>query len=417
MSQQLPRIEVVPVRPAVRTDSPTTLDVLLKIVPPNPTVQGDRPPLNLGLVIDRSGSMNERNKMTFARDAAIFVVNELTEKDRVSITLFDDKIETIAPNAPVTDKPHLIQLIEAIQPRDSTDLHAGWAAGGEQVASQPTPGGLNRVLLLSDGQANAGETRPDEIATRVHNMHDRGVGTSTFGVGDSYNENLLESMARSGDGNYYYIESANQMPLIFGAELRGLSATFGTDVSLAVEPADGVTLSDALNDFTMRLDGKLQLPNLIAGLPVYVVLRFEMNESTAVADRQVARFMLNWLPAKSVDRLSVAVELAVPVVTGPEYDDLPSHPEVQERAVLLTVARHRKEATVAADANDILTTRESLLMCKSMLSDVEPTQEILEELQALERVQAHLDEGDTATFSKKAKYHNYQRSHSKPYEN
>lgn len=116
-------------RPAVRSNLPTTLDVLLTITPPPADTSTARPPLNLALVLDRSGSMGERNKMTFAREAAVFAVRELKPTDRVSVIAFDDKIEVVVANAPAADADAVVRKINTIHPRGSTALHGGWQEG------------------------------------------------------------------------------------------------------------------------------------------------------------------------------------------------------------------------------------------------------------------------------------------------
>jgi len=121
---------------------------------------------------------------------------------------------------------------------------------------------LNRVILLSDGLANVGETNPDAIASDVHGLAKRGVSTSTMGLGDDYNEDLLEAMARSGDGNYYYIASAEQLPSILEQELQGLTATFGSAATLHLEPQGDVVVADVLNDLDVDASGQFKLPNL-----------------------------------------------------------------------------------------------------------------------------------------------------------
>src|SRR5205807_7762864 len=116
-------------------------------------------------------------------------------------------------------------LLQEIQPRNTTALHGGWREGGQQAREHLVPGGLNRVLLLSDGLANVGETNADVIATDVNRLAREGVGTTTLGVGDDYNEDLLTAMATSGGGKYYHIEPPQQLPDLSQTELRGLVPT------------------------------------------------------------------------------------------------------------------------------------------------------------------------------------------------
>jgi Ca-activated chloride channel family protein len=187
-------------------------------------------------------------KMHYAREAAKFAVENLLPSDRISVVLFDDRIETLVPSTLATDKNALREKISHVHSRGSTALHAGWVEGGTQVGQFLNPDQLNRVIVLSDGLANVGETRPDAIASDVHGLAQTGVSTTTLGIGDDYSEDLLAAMARSGDGNFFHIESADQLPEIFETELSGLSATLGQRVSLGVEPQAGGRVMDVLND-------------------------------------------------------------------------------------------------------------------------------------------------------------------------
>src|SRR5262245_30990539 len=277
-------LELSPLRPAVCRDVPVTLDVLLRITPPSPSGKLRRPPLNLGLVLDRSGSMAGARKLDYARQAAVYAVEQLLAEDRVSVTIFDDAIETIAPSQPATNKGRLIELLRRVQSGGSTALHGGWLEGAKQVREHLLPEGLNRVLLLTDGLANVGETNPDTIATHVKKRSLAGVSTTAMGVGNDYNEDLLEAMARSGDGNYYYIESPRQLADIFQTELHGLMATVGHRVVLGLEPQSGVTVADVLNDFDRDHDGRLLLPNLIAGILVELIVRLNVQPRHGVTE-------------------------------------------------------------------------------------------------------------------------------------
>lgn len=408
-----PKLEVLALRPAVRSDLPTTIDVLLKITPPLPETTGSRPPLNLGFVLDRSGSMGEARKITFAREAAAFAVRELAATDRVSVTIFDDVIETIVPNRPATDPDGVCRLIEAVQPRNSTALHGGWQEGGRQVLSHRLTEGLNRVMILSDGLANCGETRPDKIADDVHLLAKQGVSTTTLGLGDHYNEDLLEAMARSGDGNYYYVESAAQLPGIFRTEMQGLNATAGVGVTLYAEPGVGVTVADLLNDFDRTADGGWKLPNLVAGTPVLVLAR--LNVSAFSGERDVIRFRVDWQSPKDDIRRSGTVSVTLPGVPSGVWDGLADNREVAELAVLLQAARNKREAARRMQAGDRAGAQEMIEMTVAAcrMSPVSP--EMDRELASLREVQQDLDNDDALKLAKRAKHQAYQRMSNKPY--
>jgi Ca-activated chloride channel homolog len=406
-----PTIELQPLRPAVRSDAATTLDVLVRITPPPVEPSLTRPTLNLALVIDRSGSMGEAKKLTYAREAAAFAVKELAPTDRVSLTVFDNQVQTLAPNAPATDRERLLRLIADVYPGGSTALHGGWMEGAKQAGDNLVPRGLNRVLLLSDGLANVGESGPDAIATDVHARRTAGVSTSTLGLGNDYNEDLLEAMARSGDGNYYYVESPNLLPAIFRTELNGLTATMGTDVLLAVEPASGVAVADVLNDLDRAEDGRLRLPNLVSGFPVLVVLR--LTVPPAAGEQRVCAVRLDWL-APGAERETAAAGLTLPAITGPAWESLAPDLDVQERATLLLVVRLKKAATHTLERHEPKDARRLLAEAKALLRTIPSTPEVGAEIQSLAELDAQIERGDHVGSAKRAKFENYSRRHSKP---
>ncbi|MEM7650190.1 MAG: VWA domain-containing protein, partial [Cyanobacteria bacterium P01_A01_bin.70] len=232
-SPNQPQVELIPLHDAIVAQRSVTLDVLIRITPPPLPQDTERPALNLSLVIDRSGSMGGA-KIARAREAARFAIENLLPSDRLSIVLFDNQIETLVPSTLATEKNSLLSQLDQVKARGTTALHAGWVEGGLQVSQYLNPDQLNRVILLSDGLANVGETRPDAIATDVHGLAQRGVSTTTLGIGDDYSEDLLAAMATSGDGNFVHIAAAEQLAAIFETELSGLAATLGQRVSLGL---------------------------------------------------------------------------------------------------------------------------------------------------------------------------------------
>lgn len=408
-----PKIELLPLRPAVRLDSPVTLDVLVKITPPEPEEKVQRPAVNLGLVLDRSGSMAGHKKIDFAREAAIFAIQQLLPTDRVSVTIFDDAVQTLVPNAFAEEKGRLVDRIREIQPGNTTALHGGWKESGKQVQQGLIPGGLNRVLLLSDGLANVGETNPDVIATDVNRLAREGVSTTAMGLGDDYNEKLLEAMALSGDGNYYYIESPQQLPDIFQTELKGLMATSGKTVSLGIEPQGGVTVADVLNDLERLPTGRWKLPNLVAGMPVIVIVR--LNVPPMPKEGELCRFRLAWTSPKVEERQSLRVGWSLPAVGEATWNTLAVNIEVQERAALLLIARLKKAATACLDRGDREGAVRQLEEAKRLLAAAPPTPEMLREAEALALIEQHLASGALDKFQKHASYQAHQRRRSRPY--
>ena len=223
------------------------------------------------------GSMAGAKKMDYAREAAAFAVEQLLPTDRVSVTTFDDQIETIVPNAPAPTRPAIVRPDPGDQPEGLDRPLRRLAGRGRQVAPHLLARGLNRVILLSDGLANEGVIDPTVIVGEVKALAAVGVSTTTMGLGDDYNEDLMQAMGEAGDGNYYYIESPVQLADIFQTELKGLMANVGHKVSLGIEPVGGVRIAAVLNDLSPNATGRLMLPNLVVGMPVQIVVRLESS--------------------------------------------------------------------------------------------------------------------------------------------
>jgi Ca-activated chloride channel family protein len=407
----LPQIELIPLRPAVCSDASLTLDVLVRIRPGVPGRPVERPAINLGLVLDRSGSMASGNKLPFAREAAICAVEQLLPTDRVSVTIFDDVVETIVPNIPATDKAAIVHLLRDVQPRGSTALHAAWEEGARQVSRYPIRGGLNRVLLLSDGMANVGQTDPKAITADVKVRARRGVSTTTMGVGRDYNEDLLQAMAAGGDGNYYYIESPGQLSDIFQTELHGLMATVGHKVSLGIEPQSGVTVAEVLNDLEPTEFGRLKLTNLIAGMPIEVLVRLNVPPLKQTAE--LCRFRLAWDAPGSHQRQTLVVTLRLPSVPSEDWVALAPNAEVHERVTLLRVARLKLQATRHLERGDREAAGRCVREASQLLASLAPSTLTEQEAQALAVLGASLESDDETVFLKQAKFQHYCRTHTR----
>ncbi|HEV7621413.1 MAG TPA: VWA domain-containing protein [Flavisolibacter sp.] len=204
-------------------------------------------PLNISLVIDRSGSM-AGDKIEFAKKAAKRIVDRLDSTDYVSIVVYDNFINVIQKATPDTNKKEIKRRIDKIIPRSSTNLWGGTQKGYEEVMSNYRSGFINRVLLISDGQANVGITNPVTIKYKVQQYRDSGISLSTFGVGLDYNELLMTEMAETGAGNYYFIDSFSKMPPLFEKELSSIMSLAARSATLKINLPPGIKISSISDD-------------------------------------------------------------------------------------------------------------------------------------------------------------------------
>ncbi|HEV7331117.1 MAG TPA: VWA domain-containing protein [Flavisolibacter sp.] len=204
--------------------------------------QAKKNPLNIAIVLDRSGSM-AGEKMEFAKKAAIDIIDKLGPEDFVSVVIYDEFIDVIQPATSVLYKDSIKFKISKVKPRGSTNLWGGSDKGYEQVKANYKKNYVNRVLLISDGNITAGPKIPSRIIAQVQAYKDiNGISISTFGVGLDYNETLMTDMAENGAGNYYFIDRADKMAAIFDKELYGLLNVVAQNAELRITLPKGVTV-------------------------------------------------------------------------------------------------------------------------------------------------------------------------------
>jgi len=251
---------------AVEVSSQRTVEWIMT-VPELPRREG-RAPLNLALILDRSGSM-QGDKLRYVQQAAGHVLDMLDERDRIAVVAYDDQVTLLAPSAPVSEpaRAELKRKIDELRPGGWTDLSGGWLEGCQQIAGRLASEGVNRALLLTDGLANRGMTDIEELAHHARELRQRGVTTSTFGVGLDFNEHLLEALAEQGGGQFYYIERPEQIPAVFRRELGDLLTVVAREAFLSIAIPSGVAV-ELLGDLPHERTGerlRVFLGDLCAG--------------------------------------------------------------------------------------------------------------------------------------------------------
>jgi Ca-activated chloride channel homolog len=239
----------------------------------------NRPPLNLALVLDRSASMAGDMKFPHALAAARAVIENLTERDTISLVAFNERTLVLSPASRVVNKPFLFQRLSEVAPDGITDLSAGLLEGIAQVNSQSAEGQVKHVLLLTDGKANSGIMDSAVLRKIVEAAHAKGIGVSTLACGTDFDERLLTDMATAGGGRYTYVKSSEQLPTAFREELRGLLEVVAQNVRLEVTVQQG-SISKVYGRPWQQTSPSLQLPigNLRAGERGTVMLALKPSD-------------------------------------------------------------------------------------------------------------------------------------------
>ena len=201
--------------------------------------QGDRPPANVALVIDKSGSM-AGDRIARAKQAATMAVNSMGANDLISIIAFDNTVEVVIPATKVTDKPQIARAIQGIHASGGTGLFAGVSKGAAEVRKFLDKNRVNRVILLSDGQANIGPSSPAELGQLGAALGRQGISVTTIGLGTDYNEDLMTQLSGFSDGNHSFVENARDLERIFQREFGDVASVVAQEVELTIRLKHGI---------------------------------------------------------------------------------------------------------------------------------------------------------------------------------
>lgn len=239
-------------RPGLATE-PSADRVLLRLGVQAATPRSRRPEAALTFIVDTSGSMDRRDRLGLVKESLRTLVGELSGDDSVAIVTYGDRAEVVLAPTGVDDRDRILDAIDDLRPDGSTNLEAGLYRGYDLAAESFIDGGINRVVLASDGVANVGLTDPDTLADTIRNDADRGIQLVTLGVGmGSYNDALMEQLADQGDGFYAYIDDRDEADRLFGDELLSTLLTVAVDAKIQVDFEPEVVQSYRLIGFENR---------------------------------------------------------------------------------------------------------------------------------------------------------------------
>ena len=191
---------------------------------------------NLVFTLDVSGSMGMENRLSLAKRALTLLVDQLKESDTVALVVYGDDARVVLPPTSAAQRERILEAIARMQPEGSTNVQAGMELAYAVALKAFKPGGINRIILCSDGVANNGITQADGIFARVKAKASEGITLTTVGFGmGNYNDVLMERLADMGDGHYAYVDKLEEAKRVFVEQLTGTLQVVAKDVKLQLE--------------------------------------------------------------------------------------------------------------------------------------------------------------------------------------
>lgn len=398
-----PQILIQPIKPVLIEGHAQKLEVLIRVQAPdrpdNP--EKARLPYHLAFVIDRSGSMSGQPIVEAVR-CVRHMVDRLAPTDTAALVVFDDRVTTLVPAAPVGDRKRLHAALATVHSGGSTNLHGGWQAGTDGLLLDARAAALARVILLSDGNANAGTLRDTEsIAACCAKAGEAGVTTSTYGLGRDFNEDLMVAMAERGGGNHYYGDTAADLFEPFAEEFDFISSLYARQIRLMLAAPPGVTIR-LLNDYPVEGEAimpAIRLPDLAYGAEAWALVELEVSANLAVSG--AGPLLQAAVTAASSEGNPIAfadTTLTLKAVPSAVWATLLPDPLVQSRSTELAASRLLEQTRRAAESGDWPVVRRALEEARARFADQPWLIEVLENMVAIAETM------DTARFRKEALY-------------
>ena len=312
-----------------------------------------RPPVNLALVIDRSGSM-AGDKIAKAREAALEAVRRLGADDIVALVVYDTRVQTLVPAQRVGDGRRLEHAIRGIEVGGNTALFGGVTCGAAEVRRHMEDRGyVNRVILLSDGLANVGPSSPEELGRLGSALRKEGISVTTVGLGLGFNEDLMTRLAQRSDGNTYFVEHSADLPRIFAAELGDVLNVVARRVVIEVEfPAGVRPLQFIGRDGVIRGQrAELSLNQLYGGQEKFALIEVEVAPRGSGEELEIARARVSYEDAIRQRAATGVAQRNIQFSTSRNEVIASADHRVQADYAANALAKAKDEAVELVDAN------------------------------------------------------------------
>jgi Ca-activated chloride channel family protein len=342
-------------RPVVPANQVEDVVVQIKILPSIPHDSGERPPVNLSLVLDRSGSMSGE-KIEQAIQAAEVAVGRLGERDRVSIIIYDHEVETLVASQHATREgiASMKRALRCVSARGNTAIYAGLSQAAAELRRYQDAGYINRMILLSDGLANRGPSQVADFRALGRALAGEDIVISTIGLGLGFNEDIMTTLADAGQGNTYFVENADDLPRIFAGELGDALNVAATNIEIIVRPRGGARIIKSLGREAELEDGtaRFRMSQVYNGLEKLALVEVRAPQGSVGSIEDLIEVEVNYTPAGESAARSQQVSVPIRYSDQVEQVVAAARKDIAQNVVDNRVAEAKEAAIVYADAGD-----------------------------------------------------------------
>lgn len=314
-----------------------------------------RTPVNVALVLDRSGSM-QGERIEAAKEAAEMALSRLGNEDIVALVAYNHNVDVLQKSARLAAQQKLREAIGRLTAAGTTALYAGVVEGGREVEKGLSDERINRVILMSDGLANVGPSSPGELAELGRKLGGKGISVTTIGLGLGYNEDLMQRLALASDGNHAFAEKPSDLVDIFNSEFGDTLSIAAQDIEIIIECRDGFRPKRVLGR-KADIDGariKLKLNQLTGSHERYIVVEFDADSVRPGANASdVASIAVNYIDLDSGSRRELQANVEARFAADSETQEASIDKAVMSQVAAQIATETSERAVELRDKGDI----------------------------------------------------------------
>jgi len=347
------RVRVIarPDTPLVLPDQKNHVVIKVGLFPEDKGIRLKRLPMNVSIILDKSGSMGSQSKMENAKRGAIEIIDRLNSKDIVSVIIYDSVPYTLVSAQHAVNREAIISQIRNITSGGSTALYGGVTLGASQIYRNLSEDYINRIILLSDGLANVGPQSTEDLACLGENLGSQGITVTTIGVGLDYNEDLMTALADKSSGNSYFARNSDELPQIFAEEVGEAMTLMARNVRILLECPDNIRPLSIIGrkGAIHNKEMEVVIGNLYGLNEKYTLFEVEVPEGENGKDLKAAHIRIEYDDPFTQKKVSRRMDVSVQYEKSKKIVEKRKDKKILKAAAVNRTAEVKEKAIALAD--------------------------------------------------------------------